>query len=69
MTTNEYAPLTAAELAGEGAAALPDKEVISISTSPLTWTWPSTAPRPSTSRSPLQREIVAPIDAAVSANR
>ena len=68
MTTNEYAPLTAAELAGEGAAALPDKEVISILDLAADVDLAIDGAAPIDLAVALNANIVAPIDAAVSAN-
>ena len=68
MTTQEPAPLTAEELAGEGVTALPDKEVVSILDLAADVDLAIDGAAPIDLAVALNANVVAPIDAAVSAN-
>src|SRR5687768_10141683 len=68
MSNDESAPLTAAELAGEGVTALPDKEVVSILDLAADVDLAIDGAAPIDLAVALNANIVAPIDAAVSAN-
>lgn len=68
MTTDQPAPLTAAELAAEGVTALPDKEVISILDLAADVDLAIDGAAPIDLAVALNANIVAPIDAAVGAN-
>src|SRR3954452_18717465 len=68
MSTDEFAPLTPEELAGEGVVALPDKEVISILDLAADVDLALDGAAPIDLAVALNANVVAPIDAAVSAN-
>ena len=68
MSTDEFAPLTPEELAGEGVTALPDKEVISILDLAADIDLAIDGAAPIDLAVALNANVVAPIDAAVSAN-
>jgi len=68
MSTEQSAPLTAEELAGEGITALPDKEVISILDLAADVDLAIDGAAPIDLAVALNANVVAPIDAAVSAN-
>ena len=68
MDTNEPVPLTPEELAGEGATALPDKEVVSILDLAADIDLAIDGAAPVDLAIALNANVVAPIDAAVSAN-
>ena len=68
MSTDESAPLTAEELASEGVTALPDKEVISILDLAADVDLAIDGAAPIDLAVALNANVVAPIDAAVSAN-
>ena len=68
MSTDEFAPFTAEELAAEGVTALPDKEVISILDLAADIDLAIDGAAPIDLAVALNANIVAPIDAAVSAN-
>ena len=68
MSTDEVAPVTAEELANEGITALPDKEVISILDLAADVDLAIDGAAPIDLAVALNANVVAPIDAAVSAN-
>ncbi|HEX5561753.1 MAG TPA: hypothetical protein VFX52_08925, partial [Nocardioidaceae bacterium] len=68
MSTGEPVPVTPEELAGEGATALPDKEVISILDLAADVDLAIDGAAPIDLAVALNANVVAPIDAAVSAN-
>ena len=68
MSTDESTPLTAEELAGEGVTALPDKEVVSILDLAADVDLAIDGAAPIDLAVALNANVVAPIDAAVSAN-
>ena len=68
MSTEEFAPLTPEELEGEGATALPAKEVISILDLAADVDLAIDGAAPIDLAVALNANVVAPIDAAVSAN-
>src|SRR5687767_11929038 len=68
MSTDEFAPLTPEELATEGITALPDKEVISILDLAADVDLAIDGAAPIDLAVALNANVVAPIDAAVSAN-
>src|SRR4051794_16777637 len=68
MSTDEFAPLTPEELAGEGITALPDKEVVSILDLAADVDLAIDGAAPIDLAVALNANVVAPIDAAVSAN-
>src|SRR5687768_18398801 len=68
MTTHESAPLSAEELASEGVTALPAKEVISILDLAADVDLAIDGAAPIDLAIALNANVVAPIDAAVSAN-
>ena len=68
MSTDEFAPLTAEELAAEGVTALPDKEVVSILDLAADIDLAIDGAAPIDLAIALNANVVAPIDAAVSAN-
>jgi hypothetical protein len=68
MSTDDFAPLTPEELANEGATALPDKEVISILDLAADIDLAIDGAAPIDLAIALNANVVAPIDAAVSAN-
>src|SRR5687768_6089403 len=68
MTTHESAPLSAEELASEGVTALPAKEVISILDLAADIDLAIDGAAPIDLAIALNANVVAPIDAAVSAN-
>jgi hypothetical protein len=68
MSTPEFAPVTAEELANEGITALPDKEVISILDLAADVNLAIDGAAPIDLAVALNANVVAPIDAAVSAN-
>ena len=68
MSTDETAPLTPEELAGEGVTALPDKEVVSILDLAADVDLAIDGAAPVDLAVALNANVVAPIDAAVSAN-
>ena len=68
MSTDEFAPLTAEELAAEGVTALPDKEVVSILDLAADVDLAIDGAAPIDLAVALNANVVAPIDAAVSAN-
>jgi hypothetical protein len=68
MSTHEFAPMTAEELANEGITALPDKEVISILDLAADVNLAIDGAAPIDLAVALNANVVAPIDAAVSAN-
>ena len=68
MSTDEFAPFTAEELAIEGVTALPDKEVISILDLAADVDLAIDGAAPIDLAVALNANIMAPIDAAVSAN-
>ena len=68
MNTNEAAPLTLAEMASEGITALPNKEVISILDLAADVDLAIDGAAPIDLAIALNANVVAPIDAAVSAN-
>ncbi len=68
MSTDDYAPLTPDELAAEGVVALPDKEVVSILDLAADVDLAIDGAAPIDLAVALNANVVAPIDAAVSAN-
>src|SRR3990170_2824493 len=68
MSTEEFTPLTPEELAAEGVAALPDKEVVSILDLAADIDLAIDGAAPIDLAIALNANVVAPIDAAVSAN-
>jgi len=68
MPENEYEPLTPEELAAEGVTALPDKEVVSILDLAADIDLAIDGAAPIDLAVALNANVVAPIDAAVSAN-
>src|SRR5687767_15812381 len=68
MSTDDLEPLTAEELAAEGVTALPDKEVISILDLAADVDLAIDGAAPIDLAVALNANVVAPIDAAVSAN-
>ena len=68
MSTDEFAPLTPEELATEGVTALPDKEVVSILDLAADVDLAIDGAAPIDLAVALNANVVAPIDAAVSAN-
>ena len=68
MSTDEFEPLTPEELEGEGATALPDKEVVSILDLAADVDLAIDGAAPIDLAVALNANVVAPIDAAVSAN-
>ena len=68
MSTDESVPLTPEELAQEGVTALPDKEVISILDLAADVDLAIDGAAPIDLAVALNANVVAPIDAAVSAN-
>src|SRR3989337_540473 len=68
MSTDEFAPITPEELEAEGITALPDKEVVSILDLAADVDLAIDGAAPIDLAIALNANIVAPIDAAVSAN-
>src|SRR3989337_3650485 len=68
MSTDEFAPFTPEELAAEGVTALPDKEVVSILDLAADIDIAIDGAAPIDLAIALNANVVAPIDAAVSAN-
>ena len=68
MSIDEFAPFTPEELAAEGVTALPDKEVISILDLAADIDLAIDGAAPIDLAIALNANVVAPIDAAVSAN-
>ncbi len=68
MSTQEFAPFTPEEMATEGVTALPDKEVVSILDLAADVDLAIDGAAPIDLAVALNANIVAPIDAAVSAN-
>ena len=68
MSTDEYAPITAEDLAAEGVTALPDKEVVSILDLAADVDLAIDGAAPIDLAVALNANVAAPIDAAVSAN-
>ena len=68
MSTDEFAPMTSEELAAEGVTALPDKEVVSILDLAADIDLAIDGAAPIDLAIALNANVVAPIDAAVSAN-
>ncbi len=68
MSTDEFAPLTPEELEAEGVTALPDKEVVSILDLAADIDLAIDGAAPIDLAIALNANVVAPIDAAVSAN-
>ena len=68
MSTDEQAPLTPEELSNEGVTALPDKEVVSILDLAADVDLAIDGAAPIDLAVALNANVVAPIDAAVSAN-